>query len=192
MKKIVIKSVVITLILIIAFTCVFSLVICSFFPKIASNLSKNVGNYELSTTFSEKAYQKDSSTENLVDLVEKSIMAKNDNKIAKYAGVLLVDEDFRNNILPNKDSGYLSHISSTYVSSLYNLEEYDLAITTAFTHTSFLVDDMNAVKVLIIICDEDGNITMLNQIKAKLESLQPQNEIIINYTSVVEQIINGN
>ncbi len=191
MKKIIIKSAVISFILILVFIIAFSLVICTFFPKIASDLSKNVGNYQLSATFSEKAYQKDSSTENLVDLVEKSIIAKNDNLVTKYSNTLLVDENFRNNILPNKDSGYLSYISSSYVSSLYNLKEYNLALSTAFTHTTFLLDDSNAVKVLITICYEDNNFTLLTQIKTKLENITPKNDIIRNYINIVEQIISN-
>ena len=191
MKKIIIKSAVISFILILLFIVAFSFVLCTFFPKIASDLSKNVGNYQLSATFSEKAYQKDSSTENLVDLVERSIIAKNDNLVTKYTNTLLVDENFRNNILPNKDSGYLSYISASYVSSLYNLKEYDLALNTAFKHTSFLQDDSNAVKVLIIICRDDNNTTLLTQIKTKLENLAIQNDIIKNYINVVEQIISN-
>ena len=69
MKKVIVKSVTITLILVLLLSTIISVVLCLFFPKTISNLSFKVGNYDLAVTYSEKSYEKDPSVENLVLLI---------------------------------------------------------------------------------------------------------------------------
>ncbi len=188
MKKVIIKSVIITLILILLFVASFSLVLCLFFPKTVSNLSFRIGNYDLAVTYSEKAYEKNQSTENLVDLVEKSIVAKNYNLNSKYAGFLLVDENFLNNILPNKQDGYFNYISISYVKSLYLLKDYQKCVKSAINYTNFNSREMSATTTLISLCVEDNNKNLLTTLLGELNLLE-SNEIIEEYKSTVNTIL---
>ena len=91
MKKVVIKSITITLIIILLVFTLFTLLLCTFFPKTVSNLTYRISAYDISVKYSEKAYQKSNSSYDLTILVERSIIAKNDEVTCKYANALLVD-----------------------------------------------------------------------------------------------------
>ncbi len=188
MKKVIIKSVIITLILILLFVTSFSLVLCLGFPKTVSNLSFRIGNYDLAVTYSEKAYEKNQTTENLVDLVEKSIVAKNYQINGKYAGLLLVDENFKNDILPNKENGYFNYIAKFYVKSLYSLGDYQKCVKSAVNYTNFNNRDLSATSTLISLCVEDNNKNVLNMLLSELDLLE-SNEIIEEYKLNVNTIL---
>ncbi len=188
MKKVIIKSIVVTLILILLFVASFSLVLCLCFPKTVSDLSFRVGNYDMAVTYSEKAYKNNNSTENLVDLVEKSIVAKNYQVNGKYAGLLLVDKTFLNDILPNKEDGYFNYIAISYVKSLYLLNDYQKCVKSAVNYTDFNSREMSATTTLISLCVEDNNKNLLTMLLDELNLLE-SNEIIEEYKLNVNTIL---
>ncbi|MBQ9781870.1 MAG: hypothetical protein IJW26_01645 [Clostridia bacterium] len=188
MKKVIVKSVTITLVLILLLSTIISVVLCLFFPKTISNLSFKIGNYDLAVTYSEKSYQKDPSVENLVDLVEKSIIAKNNAVTCKYAGVLLVDDNFREDILPNKELGYLNYIASSYVKALYYSNDYEKCVKSAVNYTNYNERSINPTTTLISICAEDNNKPVLNMLLNEL-NLLASNEIIEEYKLNVNTIL---
>ncbi len=188
MKKAIVKSITITLILILLFTTIFSVVLCVFFPQTVSNLSFKVGNYDTAVTYSEKAYQKNQTAEYLVDLVEKSIVAKNYTITSTYAGLLLASEDFRNNVLPNKQSGYLNYLATSYVKSLYFICDYQKCIKNAINYTDFEEKGINPTTTLITISAENNNKTVLNLLLNELDLLE-SNEIIEEYIFNINTIL---
>ena len=188
MKKVIVKSVIITLILVLLSSTIISVVLCLFFPKTISNLSFKVGNYDLAVTYSEKSYEKDPSVENLIDLVEKSIIAKNNAVTSNYTGLLLVDESFINDVLPSKEAGYFNYLASSYVKALYYTSSYEKCVKSAVNYTNFNERTINPTTTLISICAEDNNKSVLNMLLGELDLLS-SNEIIKEYKQNVETIL---
>ncbi len=172
MKKVIIKSITITLILILLFTTIFSVVLCVFYPKTVSDLSYRVGNYEIAVTYSEKDYLKNKTCDNLVDLVEKAIVAKKYDVVSTYASILLVDEQFRDVILPTKQVGYFDYVASSLVKALYKTNEFTKSVKCAINYTDFNVDGINATTTLISLCIENNDKTVLALLLDELNLLE--------------------
>ncbi len=189
MKKVVIKSITITLIIILLVFTLFTLLLCTFFPKTVSNLTYRISAYDISVKYSEKAYQKSNSSYDLTILVERSIIAKNDEVTCKYANTLLVDEVFRKEILPTKTDDYLNYVSTSYVLALYNQEKFDTCIDSAISYTNFSVDEINATTTLISLLNENNDVELLQKLKDKLLQLE-QNALTIKYVQVINSILN--
>ena len=119
MKKVILKSVIITLCILVAFFTASTVILTSFFPKMVSDMAFKVNAKNTCVTYQEKTYLKDDSFENLATLTERCIWANDDTKIIIYAEKLLNDENFDPD-LSTRDEGYAYYVTSALVIALYN------------------------------------------------------------------------
>lgn len=134
MKRVIVKSVVITLCLMLISIAVGVAVITAHFPEVVANLAFRVQSKETCVSYSEKAYEKKGDIESLALLTERCIWAENDEKIVIYAEKLISHAGF-SEYSEGKDSGYAYYIASEYSIALYDIGETDKSIESAFQNS---------------------------------------------------------
>lgn len=172
MKTSVIKTAIITILImaILLFISFFGLYF--FAPSIVSDLAYNVGANEFSVKISEKAYNQNNSKENLEKLVERSIEFENYSLSSKYLEILL-----NSSYYDDEDATYDYHLKSNFVYALYFDGQKDKAISNAFTYTKEYTAENNCVKVIIFLAYLDKDEDTLTKIKSGLKELTANDEI---------------
>ncbi len=156
MKKVILKTALLTLSGIIALMLVVYGVFAYFFPASLADAYRGVFNYDLALKYSERVFEKDKSMENRIILVRDAINAQNEEKIIQYAPSVLFYSELS---LDDR-----SVISEKYCVALYNsakseenesekTHKYEKAIQEAFKNTfgalSTGYGEINAVRALI-------------------------------------------
>jgi hypothetical protein len=111
MRKLVIKTVAITLAIMFAVTMGFYIILSTSYPSVLGNGYFKMNNAKLSLKYSEKAYEKSSDISDLATLTERSVLFDDENKTIKYA-VLFINDKRYQNFIENKSDGYHYYIVS--------------------------------------------------------------------------------
>jgi len=171
MKKGIIKSVIISLSIVLVSLFLTYLLIALFSPMSLGNAYFNMGEKKLSVKYTEIAYEKDPSFSNLTTLVDRCISLEDDELIIKYGEILLNDDRYSTKLF-TKSNVYLITTATNISFSLYNLNKKEKAIDYAFTYTSsFKLDDKSPIKYLISYCKINNDTETLNNIITKLNNL---------------------
>ncbi len=93
MKKVIIKTALLTLTAIMALALIVYGVFALFFPSNLANFYRGVYNYDVALKYSERAYRKSGNAEDCLTVVYDAINAENSEKIAKYAPKILAFSD---------------------------------------------------------------------------------------------------
>lgn len=156
MKKVILKTALLTLSGIVALMLLVYGVFAYFFPANLADVYRGVFNYDLALKYSERAFEKDKSMENRIILVRDAINAQNEEKIIQHAPPVLFYSE-----LPLSDRCV---ISEKYCVALYNsakseksesekTRKYERASQEAFKNTfgtfSTGYSEINAVRALI-------------------------------------------
>ena len=103
MKKLIIKTIVITLSSIISIVSVAFGALCVFTPTTIASVFEDMGNYRASTFFYEIEYEQSNDIEDLVVLIDKAYGNKDNEGLEEYLGEMIWHKDFHD-YCENKDA----------------------------------------------------------------------------------------
>ena len=170
MKKVIVKSVIITISILIVSFFVTSLAITTFFPKTVSDMAFRVGEKEICVSYQEKAYLKSGKFADLATLTERCVWAGDDEKVIIYAEKFIYSNEYAT-FLSGKDEGYAYYIASALTISLYNEGFIKKAIETAFSESNGF-STVGPIHRLIATASENSDKQTLNLIKTDLLKYQ--------------------
>ena len=188
MKKLVIKTVAITLAILIAISACFYLILSAFFPSVLGNGYFKVNNGKLSLKYSEKAYENSGEIVDLATLVERSIVFQDDDRTVKYA-VLLINDGKYQDYLSSESDGYHYYIVGNLCEAQYNKGDKLVAVSTAFNNTLEYTAH-NPVHRLILLSAQNSDYLSLTAIKEYLQNRQDKNQLINQHLALIEELIN--
>ncbi len=188
MRKLIIKTVAITLAIILVVTAGFYLLLSAFFPSVLGDGYFRANNGELSLKYSEKAYEKSKEIGDLATLTERSIVFQDDDRTVKYA-VLFVNNDKYQEYISGESEGYHYYIVGNLCEAQYNKGNKLTALSTAFNNTLSYTQH-NPIHRLILISAQNSDIATLTAIKENLQARQDKNQLINNHLSLIEELIN--
>ena len=184
MKKLIIKTCIITLIIILAVGFSFFWLVSIASPKIIADTAFKLNAKTTCINYSEKQYKKSESVDDLAILVERTAWANEYELTTKYAPILLSDANFSDYVLENKDDSYEKYIASLFVESLYKTGNKDKSIEVAFSYYSG-ESGSNTVRIIILTAKSDTE--TLTAVLKKLKAIENKTEET-NY--LIEQINN--
>lgn len=190
MKNVVIKSTIITVIIITALAVAFSLIVTAFFPKYVADVCFKLGNKQATVTYSEKQYEKTKEQRDLATLFERSVWAGNNSKTVKYGAIFINSENFVT-YCNLKDSGYLYYVVGCYIKALYENGEKLKAVETAFLNVS-TYSETNPIRLVASLAIQNEDTNTVKTIYANLQNRLDSNlPIIQNDLELLKQFING-
>ncbi len=166
MKKVIVKSVVITLCLLLVTIAISVAVITAYFPMTIADVAFRVNAKQSCVTYTEKAYEKNRDIDTLAILTERCIWANDNEKTVIYAEKFIVNENF-DSYASSKDEGYAYYIASEYVIALYQLGYKERSVESAFQLSNGF-KAVGPLHRLIAISAEANDIEILTAIKTKL------------------------
>ncbi len=182
MKKLIIKTSVITLTLILIVGFALYGLLGFMYPSSIASLAFRVNNKSVCLKYSEKQYEKTNDVEDLSILIERAIWAENNELIVKYSAIFLNSSNFEE-FVKDKD-GYENFIVCYYVESLYLLDQKEKSIEIAFSYFNGK-SELNPVRVLVLASKND--LDTLNKILKKLNSIENKTQ---ETTNLINQIKN--
>ena len=154
MKKLVLKTIAVTVAAIIALTAAIYLTLALFFPKTLAGAWKDVGSYSLSAKYYERQYDKSGDTEDLATLCVNLDEKADSARTAKYLKILTEDEKFSERCAFEDKQGGFKYTAYEYYYGKYAVAEFyankiDAAITVAKKAVSAGYTEHNAFYVLL-------------------------------------------
>lgn len=189
MKKLIIKTVTITIALMVAVGGLFYLTLAGLKPSVLGDFYFRLNNQSLTIKYSEKAYEKSQSIEDLSLLTERAIVFGQDALIQKHAVVLINDKDYKT-FTKSKNANYHYFIVSSLCLSLYDSNKKGEAISTALNHT-YEYSQSNPVRYLIAKCVEVGDKTTLLGILDGLNSRSDKNQFVNQDIISINEFLNN-
>ena len=184
MKKLIIKTCILTLIIILAVGFLLFGVVSVTSPSIMASTTFKLNLKTACVNYSVKQYEKTGSINDLALLVERADWANDYSSTAKYAPLLLSDTSFYNFVENEKDGGYEKYVACLYVESLYKTENIEKFIEVAFAYYTG-ESGSNTVRIAIVTAKDDSE--TLNAILKKLKAIENKTEETIY---LIEQINN--
>lgn len=189
-KENIVKTIIISLLIVIVFFVSTFFIVGAVSPKIISNLAFRVNAKNLSLNYAEKAYLKDETVESLGTLIERSIYAENDEKIVKYSPVFLSSSEF-DEYKKNKSGNYELYIVNEYVSSLYNLKSIEKAVNTALSYTDFnsYGETTSPIRILISTANKQKDKETLTTIRTNLDEVGNKTQDLLDDIELLNEMI---
>ncbi len=188
MKRLAIKTTVIALSIIIALTFLVGVIVFTAFPLTVANTSFKLGYKDLAVKYTEKHYLKTLEFNDLALLIERGILADNDEIVTQYAPQFLNSEEFED-YSKTQSGDYTNYIAGGYVISLYDKGEIDKAISVAFQYVDANFTIPNTVTVLVYTASNKNDDATLQKILTKLESLQENENINTVINAIKKEFI---
>ena len=135
MKKLVIKTVVIVLSIIVGILAITFGILCSTNPKAIAKGFENLGNYPASKYFYEMQYDKTESIDDLFVLIDNAYGHNDKTSLQSYLGELISHNKFKefctnkNATISSSDMQTEEYYSAFYASVLYDNDEFDGVLT---------------------------------------------------------------
>ncbi len=171
MKKLIIKTTVITLIIIFAVTFLVFWLLSLFKPSVIADTAFRFNNKSVCVTYSEKQYEKTKRIDDLAILTDRAVWAKDYELTVKYANLLLNHGDF-DSYSQNKN-GYETYLACSLVEALYLTNAKEKFIEVAFSYYTG-ESQTNTVRIAILTAKND--IETLNAILDKLRAFENKTE----------------
>ena len=187
MKKLIIKTTIIALSIIIVLSFLVFGLISITSPLTIANASFRLGNKNLAVKYTEKHYLKTNEFEDLALLVERGISAENNEVVIKYAPTLIYSEEFES-YSKSQSGDYTNYIASGYVISLYGEGEISKCISVAFQYVDANFTIPNPVTTLVYTASGKNDVETLTKLLTELETL-PQNDNVIKVINAIKSFI---
>ena len=168
MKKVVIKTALITLASIIVASGIFYGCLCAFAPKTLSDFYHNAGNEQLAYSFAENAYKNNSCVNNLSFVTERAISAGNNKGIKEYGGRLLEMVKVSS---VSAETSYVYYIASEYCACLYADGEKQKAISEAVAF-SLGYEKLNPLEKLMALGFEADDKSFMQELGVAIEQFK--------------------
>ncbi len=176
MKKVLIKTAVLTFVAVILLTVLVFSALSIFSPGVMADFTENLGMDKLSLSFSVRKYENTEDLSDLHTVLFKANDLENYSLLVEYSETMTKDSDFLS-FCERQNVGYKDYICTNYIFAL--LETND---TNTFTEVSRLYDDLygeytttNPMRMLISFTDEfdtqfmakfSANATALNDLNS--------------------------
>ena len=198
MKKLIIKTSIITVLSVLVATILLVTTLCIFAPKTVSDYFYGVGNGNLSVRYMEKAYNKNQTAENLEELIFKANENEDYSRVVKYSEIFINREDFVAfiNAKPSNSGQmtYEEYFYGNYVIALYETgAENEVIFAVADKTVESNYSEYSAYSSLVYGCSATDT-AFLSALKDKLVSLQskyPENVNLNADILGVSQMINN-
>ena len=172
MRKLIVKTALISLAAAIGAVALGCLCGVLFFPSFASNACYDMGMYGASASLAERAYNASGEDEDLSVLVERGILAEDYALVAEYGARLIETEYFKNTLKNEGYSGnYKGYIVGNVAVSEYCCGNGERALELALSALDSYLP-YNSVQHLIYKAMLSGDKPFASQIKASIEQLE--------------------
>ncbi len=171
MKKLVIKTCIITILIILSVSFLIICLLGLFNPSFIANTAFRLNLKDVCVTYTEKQYLKTESFDDLITLTERSVWASSYETTAEYSAILLNHKDFESFSASNEN--YENYVASSLVEALQKTGNTEKAIETAFAYYSG-ESKPNPVRILILNAIDDND--TLNAVLKKLRALENKTE----------------
>lgn len=188
MKKIIIRSALITLVGLIVLGIVLYFVIGSASPKTLATFYEKVSNYEISVKYFEKQYIKTESEEDLLTLTFKLDEEKDADKTNEYIELFFKKDNYKE-LCEKKDRAdyrltdkYVTtkqYLEKKNVVALYNKGEFNVALEKAYVYCEGVYNEFNPLTMFISSKYSTFSIDQKNKIKEQLEQFINQNQDLL-------------
>ena len=185
MKKLIIKTCILTLIIILAVGFSIFGIVSVTSPSIIANTAFNLGAKNTCVTYTIKQYEKSKDVKDLLLLVKRSAWAKDYSSTSKYAPLLLSDEGFYDYLV--SDPTLENYVASLLVESLYKTNNIEKFIDVAFSYYKGN-SGPNTLRVAIVTAKDDTE--TLAVILKKLRAIENKTEETNNLIEQINQRIN--
>lgn len=178
MKKLVIKTAVITLAVIIALVGLLFGAFCLFSPVTLAKFFDGAGNYSLSVTFYEKQYKKTQDLSDLYVLSVKLDQGKDAQKTERYLSVFLTTDGVNDYCKKYDDTNSVfttyEYLNGKYVCALYSVKGIDQALDYLEESVCNEYNDYNGYSILLGEYSSTLSNQELNKILQSLNGLTVQ------------------
>ena len=188
MRSLIVKTVAITLVILITVGAGIYLLLATVSPRVLSNAYFKVQNETLSIKYSQKAYEKSNDVGDLATLTERCIVFGEKDLIIRY-GVSFINNESYSDYVAGKSEGYHYYIVSSICSAMYQNGDKLVAVETAFANTGDYVS-LNPIHTLIILSAQSDDKVTLTEIKNRLEIRQDKNELVNQHITLIIELIN--
>ena len=188
MRKLIVKTVAITLSLMVGAFAIIYFIFSAFLPSSLASLYFRVNQENLSVKYSVKAYEKSGNVSDLATLTERVIVFGNDSLTVTYATMLINDDEY-GQVLQSKSQGYNYYIVGSLVEALYASGSKTQAVEVAMQNTSTLSSG-NPIEVILVCAFDASDIETANLIKEKLALNEPSVKIN-SYLTAINDFINN-
>ena len=188
MKKLIVKTVAITLGILIAVSVIFYLILANASPNVLADVYFQTQNAELSIKYSKKAYEKSKDLSDLLVVVERSILFDDDDTTLEY-GVRFINDEAYPSIIETKGQDYHYYVVGNICQIQYEKGDKAVAIQTAINNTGEYLS-YNPIHKLILLAAQGNDKAFLQDIKSHLESRQNKNQLVTQHISFIDQLIN--
>ncbi len=182
MKKLIIKTSIITLVIILTVGFALYGFLSLLYPSSIASMAFRFNDKETCITYSEKQYEKSKDIADLALLTERTVWAKDYELTVKYSSILLSHSEFYN--YSKSNPGYENYIARCYVEALYLTQNKNKAIDVAFSYYTG-ESGQNTVRIAILTAKDDND--TLNAILIRLKAFENKTTET-NY--LIEQINN--
>jgi len=196
MRKLVLKTAFIAFASTVGAMLLFCLACLLFFPSFTSDFCWDVGMQNASVNYAEKAYLKSGEDGDLVVLVERAIVAENDNLVANYGELLIGGEYFENYSKTAQNEHYSGNYNGYIVGnvavSFYKNGRKDKALLCVKNHLNEYLP-FNAARYLMSEVFTQNDKEFASTLKAFLEELSldgTQVQLVESDISLLNKFIN--
>lgn len=166
MRKLVLKTALITLGALIALTALLYGAFALFAPNKMVSFHKDMGNLNIALRYQERIYDNEQSNSNLISVVNLAIASNNDEKVEKYAKILIEKNDLSQISLTEE---YADFVIYEYCVSLYNLNKKDKCLSVA-TAYSTQYNENDPIRSLCVFAIQKEDKLFLQDIVQKLNN----------------------
>lgn len=165
MNKLILKTASVT-VAVLLFACIVVYGFLSLFaPLTLSGFYSDAGAYGFAFKYAVRAYEKDETQDNLVNVVVRAIEAENEREVADYCELLLA----RSDLTLNKEE--LRFFQNKYCLALYDIGEDAEAVKKA-TEYSVGYPKGNALEGIAVAALENKDVELLNTILVNLKAIR--------------------
>ena len=195
MKKLIVKTALITLASLLAVFLLVLTAMTMYAPRTMASLLDGVGNRGLSLWYTELAYQKFGETNDLTNVFDKAVSAKDYERTIKYGNILIGREDFAE-ICASQDNGgavsYKNYVFGNTSVAMYaeNYVDEDI-LSFASATAEGVYPPFNAYQVLLYSDLTSKDKEFLSALREKLSALftTTADETLQNDIAYLDQIL---
>lgn len=187
MKKLIVKTVALTLAVMVTVIAGVYLIFSAFAPSTLASVYFRINAQDLTVKYSVKAYEKSGDVLDLASLTERVIVFDDDALTVTYATMLINDNAY-DTVISEKGGAYHYYVVGSLVESLYQTGKKQEAVDVAMQNTSTLTSG-NPIEVVIFCAFDDNDIQTATLIKEKLALKEPS-EKINAYLNAINDFLN--
>ncbi len=183
MKKLIIKTSIITLVIILTVGFALYGFLGLVYPSALASMAFRLSDKETCILYSEKQYEKSKDISDLAILTERTVWAKEYELTVKYSSLLLNHVDFEDYKINRPN--FENYIACCYVEALYLIGNTEKSIDVAFSYYKG-ISEQNTLRILILTAKDDSKTLslILNRLR-DFENKTLETDYLINQLNIL-------